>query len=454
MAALTNSIIGKYTARSAIACVVLLCLASVAAAEKPRAVVIITVDALRADRLSAYGYSRKTSPAIDALLDEGVRFDSARTVEPLTGPSMCTMITGVEPQEHAATRNGLRIREGLDSLPKVLAGHGWETAAFVSNWTLKDNLTRLGEHFDHYGEVFTRRRWFGLLNSEASAEDVTDGALEWVADRTTTASASPFLVWVHYVEPHAPYRFHSEYADRLGITEKDPKRSDRYDTEVAMVDTAIGRLIDGIEDRVAADEIIVIFAADHGESLGEHDYWGHGRYLYEPSLRIPLGMRWKGTIEQRVIGQQATLLDLAPTVLDLLGYSSPESFSGISWADALRGGKLPAERTICYQAHKGAVHGEHDDDRKRSKGLLSVSVVHEDRKEILRVKNNTHMLFDLGDDPAELTNLVTENGPPSDPLLECLGTVSEGLGALDRLTSKKLDDETIEQLKALGYIDE
>jgi len=428
-------------------------MAASVAAEKPRAVVVVTVDALRADRLSGYGYHRETSPAIDALLDDGVRFSSARTIEPLTGPSMCSMITGIEPQNHAATRNGLRIREGLDSLPKTLSAHGWHTAAFVSNWTLKDNLTRLGEHFDTYGEVFTRRRWFGLLNSEATADDVTDEALEWVDGQFVAGSAPPFLIWVHYVEPHAPYRFHEEYAGRLGIEERDPKRSDRYDTEVATVDAAVGRLISGLEDHVATDELVVVFAADHGESLGEHNYWGHGRYLYEPSLKIPMGIRWKGTVEQRVIDHQATILDLAPTVLDLLGYESPESFSGVSWADALKGGTLPGERTICYQAHKGAVHGEHDDDRKRSKGLLSVGIVREDRKEILRIKNNTHMIFELGDDPGEVTNLVVENGPPSDPLLECLGTVSEGLGALDRLTSKKLDDETIEQLRALGYIE-
>ncbi len=166
-----------------------------------------------------------------------------------------------------------------------------------------------------------------------------------------------------------------------------------------------------------------------------------------------MGMRWKGTVEQRVIHRQATILDLAPTVLDLLGYESPETFSGISWAEAVKGGKLPAERTICYQAHKGAVHGEHDDDRKRSKGLLSVGIVHEDRKEIFRIKKNTNILFDLGSDPAELKNLVVDDGPATDPLLECLGTISEGLGALDRLSSKKLDEETIEQLRALGYIE-
>jgi arylsulfatase A-like enzyme len=433
--------------------IALVAIAAVSWAETPKAVAIITVDALRADRLSCYGYGRPTSPAIDDLLRGGVRFDAARADEPLTSPSMCSMITGIEPQEHAATRNGLRMREGLDSLPKVLAAHGWTTAAFVSNWTLKDNLTRLGEHFDYYGEVFTRRRWFGLLNSEATAEDVTDEALGWVSNHTSSPSAPPLFLWVHFVEPHAPYRFHSEYAARLGITDKDPKRSDRYDTEVAAADAAVGRLLRGLETHFAPDEMIVVFAADHGESLGEHDYWGHGRYLYEPSLRVPLGIRWKGTVEQRVIERQATILDIAPTILGLLGIEAPSEFAGLSWAAAAEGGELPSERTLCYQAHKGAVHGEHDDERARSKGLLSVGIVSGDRKEILQIKNGEHLLFDLATDPAELVSLVPADAQPSDPLLECLGRVSEGLGALDRLTTKKLDDETVEQLRVLGYIE-
>jgi len=428
-------------------------MATGALAEQPKAVVIITVDALRADRLSSYGYQRPTSPVIDALLGDGIRFDAARTPEPLTSPAMCSMITGIEPHEHGSTRNGLLMRSDLDSLPKILAAGGWHTAAFVSSWTLKDNLNRLGEHFDEYGEVFTRRRWFGLLNAEATGEDVTDEGLEWVDGHFTSSPDQPFFLWLHYVEPHAPYRFHEEYAERLGIADRDPSRKDRYDTEVAAVDVAIGRLMEGIWTHVAPEETIVVFTADHGESLGEHDYWGHGRYLYEPSLRIPLGMAWIGTIEQRVINRQATLLDLAPTILELLGHEVPDTFSGISWADAAIGGELPPERTICYQAHKGAVHGERDSDRKRSKGLLSVGIVHQDRKEILRVKNNSHALFDLAADPGELANLDIATVPPSDPLLECLGTVSAGLGALDRLATKKLDDETVEQLRALGYIE-
>jgi len=439
--------------RSLVVFVIALAAALTAAAEPPKAIVIVTIDALRADRLSGYGYPRPTSPAVDEIFAAGARFESARTVEPLTAPALCSMITGVEPHKHAATRNGLRMRSGMDSLPKILSGRGWTTAAVVSNWTLKDELSTLGEHFDHYGEVYTRRRWFGLLNPEATGEDVTDEALEWFEKHAAGSSPDPFFLWVHYVEPHAPYRFHREFADALGITDRDPSRSDRYDTEVAAVDRAVDRLLKGIEARVSADEMILIFTADHGESLGEHDYWGHGRYLYEPSLRIPMGIRWKGTVEQLVIEEQATILDIAPTILGLLGEEIPEPFVGMSWAGAITGGEALPERLLCYQAHKGAVLGEHDDDRKRSKGLLSVGYVEGDSKEILRVKNNTHSLFDLAVDPGELTNLVEANGPPSNRLLECLGSISEGLGALDRLTSKKLDDETIEQLRALGYIE-
>lgn len=423
-----------------------------AGAEPPEAVVIVSVDALRADRLSVYGYQRDTSPVIDALVDDGLRFDAARTVEPLTGPALCSMITGIEPHEHGATRNGLEMKADLASLPKILSTNGWTTAAFISNWTLRDELTRLGEHFDTYREVFTRRRWFGLLNREATAEDVTDETLDWINEYFDTAARSPLFLWVHYVEPHAPYRFHDEYAERLGIHDRDPRRSDRYDTEVAAADRAISRLLDGLREHVPPDRMIVVFTADHGESLGEHGYWGHGRYLYEPSLRIPLALVWKGTVEQGSTRRQASILDIAPTLLDLLGYRVPPEFDGISWAHAATGADPPAERSLCYQAHKGAVHGEGDDDRRRSKGLLSVAVVDGTRKEILRIKNNTHSLFDLAADPLEEVNRATDDLPPSDRLLACVAVISDGLGALDTLAGTKLDDETVDQLKALGYI--
>jgi arylsulfatase A-like enzyme len=367
---------------------------------------------------------------------------------------MCSMITGLPPHEHAATRNGLRMEAGLDSLPKTLARNGWSTAGFIGAWTLKNNLTLLGDHFETYGERLRRRRWFGIINSEASGEDLTDDALAWATQHHEDDGGRPFFLWVHYVDPHAPYRFHEEYAERLGVNEGKLTRVDRYDTEIAAVDAAIGRLLDGIEELMADDNLVIVFTADHGESLGDHNYWGHGRYLYEPSLRIPLGIVWKGRIRPGAASSQATLLDLAPTLLDLVGVAAPGELTGSSWASAARGGEAPPERTHCYQAHRGAVHGgTHDSDQKRSKGLLAVGVINDDRKEILRIIGNEHLRFDLTEDPLELDNLVTPDSAPSEALLACFATVSRALGALDRLATQELDEETVEQLKALGYLE-
>jgi arylsulfatase A-like enzyme len=423
------------------------------AAERPM-VLLVTVDTLRADRLSSYGYQRPTSPNIDELLNRGVRFSRARTPEPLTNPALSSMVTGVPPEVHGATRNGLRIREGLDSLPKILARNGWTTAAIVSNWTLKDNVSGLAEHFDEYIGVFTRKRWYGLLNSEATGRDVTDRAIDWIDNYQKEGGGRPFMLWVHYVEPHAPYVFQRKHADRLGIDRRNPSRSDRYDTEIVEVDSQIGRLLDRVTETIDQRKMLVFFAADHGESLGEHGFWGHGRNLHEPGLAIPMGLTWVGRIVRRVVDAPAALHDLGPTVLELLDIDVPEAFTGASWADVLTAGR-PAnmDRGICYQAHKGAVHGDHDSDRARSKGVISFGFVHNERKEILRVADKAHMIFDLVRDPLELDNLVAADSEPSPELLQCVGTISEGLGALDRIATRKLSDEDVERLRALGYLD-
>jgi arylsulfatase A-like enzyme len=427
------------------------------AESRPRrpSVVVITVDALRADRLGCYGYDKETSPTIDRLLSRGLRFERAWTPEPLTGPAMCSMVTGLEPHEHAATRNGLRMQPGLNSLPKILAENGWKTAAFVGTWTLKNNLTLLGEHFETYGERLERRRWFGILNSEATCEDVTDDALEWIGEGRKKGPDKPFFLWVHYIEPHAPYRFQKQYADRLGVNRDKLTKRDRYDTEIAAVDDSIGRLLDGVRQAVDDKDLLVIFTADHGESLGEHSYWGHGRYLYEPSLRIPLGIVWPGVVPVGTVESQATLLDLMPTLLDLFDIEIPEELPGASWAATIRGADELAERVGCYQAHRGAVHGDsaRDSDKKRSKGLLWVGVIEGDRKEIVKVSRQVIQIYDLGTDPKEVDNLAPIDAKPTDALAACFARIADGLGSLDKLAVQKLDDETVEQLKALGYLE-
>ena len=424
-----------------------------APASPPRPnVLVITVDALRADRLSSYGYARPTSPNLDRLLTQGVRFTRARVVEPLTTPGLCSMLTSLYPHQHGASRNGLRIRPGLISLPKILLAHGYRTGAFVGNWTLRDKLSGLGGHFEDYEEVLTRQRW-RFLRSEATAEDLTGLSLQWIRDHLAARPRQPFLLWVHYVEPHAPYRRHKDFAERLGFgAQKKVSDQDRYDTEVAFVDHFIGELLGGLEKLSLSEKTLVVFASDHGESLGEHKYWGHGRNLYEPSLWIPMGIYWPGHLRSQKVTASALNLDLAPTVLRLLDLPVPESFEGYDWTGVLNGAAPPASRVTHYQAHRGAVISKHESDLARRKGLLAVALIDGSHKEILRVGRAARQLYDLNGDPAELKVLAIPGSEPTESLMSWMSKVYGGLTFMDADPPAPLDEESIEQLRSLGYV--
>jgi arylsulfatase A-like enzyme len=415
-------------------------------------VLIVTVDTLRADRMSYYGYERSTSPNLDRLMAAGVSFDRARTVEPLTGPALVSMLTSLHPHEHGASRNGIRMRDELVSLPLTLRDRGYRTAAYVGNWTLRDKLTGLAEHFETYEEVLTRKRWWGLIRREADAADLTEGAIDWLESRDRSA---PFLMWVHYVEPHAPYRAHDEFREPLGLpTSGNIPPADRYDTEIAFADASIGRLLDYVERQGLTDDTIIVFASDHGESLGEHGYWGHGRHLYEPTLRIPMSITWRGALDPRRVDAPSQNIDLAPTILGLLGLETPAGFEGYDWTGVLGGQPEPFDRYTRYQAHRGAVLSKHDSDLARRSGLLEVGVIHNEMKEIFRVNKNKREAYDLGKDPLETVDLhETEAVAPTESLLTWMRSVYDGLSAFDDATPQPLDDESAEVLRSLGYVD-
>lgn len=415
-------------------------------------ILIVTVDTLRADRLTSYGYQRKTSPNLDRLIDSGIKFTQARTIEPLTSPALCSLLTAAHPHEHGSTRNGLRMRPGMPSLPKLLQAQGYRTAAFVGSWTLRDKLSGLAEHFEHYQEVLTRRRWLGLVSSESTASDLNAGAIDWLEAHAGGHARQPFLVWVHYVEPHAPYRLHEEHLAALGIApKKSPTPSERYDTEVVAVDQAIGELVAALERHGLEQDTLVLFASDHGESLGEHNYWGHGRHLYEPTLRIPMAINWPGQLAPRSISASALIIDLAPTVLGLLGLEPPVEFQGYDWSAVLAGAEAPADRLTRYQAHRGAVLSDHDSDLARRSGLLEVAVLQNGNKEIFRVQTGHRRLFDLHADPQEKQGLTEPRAEPSGRLQEWLRTVYKSLNNLDNHPPEPLDPESVEALRSLGY---
>jgi len=427
-------------------------------------VLVVSIDTLRADRLSAYGYRRPTSPAIDRLLAGGVRFDQAHTVEPLTNPSLCSLWTSLYPHQHGATRNGLRLRPGLASLSGTLRRRGYRTTAMVGSWPLRDRISGLGEHFADYREVLTRKRWLGLFKGESTAEDLTDEALGWLMQQKR---GQPFLLWVHYVEPHAPYRLHEEFLSPLGLSDStrrgEVSRSDRYDTEIAFADHHVGRLLAAIDhDPALAAETMMVFLADHGESLGEHGIWGHGRDLYEPTLRIPMGITWPGKIvpgkSPRTIEALATQLDLAPTVLGLIGLPIPPTFQGFDWSGVLLHGEPAPNRKTWHQAHRGAVLSRDEAHHARRRGLLEVAVIDGTSKEILHVErpeSPAARTFDLATDPGEVRpgqgGRKARAKKPSPDLERWLAEVRAGLAASDDLPAD-VDPESIERLRALGYV--
>ena len=419
-------------------------------------IVFVTIDTLRADRMGAWGYDRATTPKLDRLLARGARFDQGYTVEPLTNPSLASMVTSVHPHEHGSTRNGIPIRPGLDSLGKILEQRGFATAAFVGNWTLKSELSGLQDHFATYEEVFSRKRWF-LIKGEATARDLSDEALGWIEDQVDARPTQPFFLWLHYVEPHAPYRLQEDMLEQLGLADDAESlgAGDRYDSEVAFVDAAVGRFLDGLYEHSPSDETLIVFSADHGESLGEHGYWGHGRNLYDESVRIPMGIVWPGRVKPgTVLSSPASIIDLAPTVLGLLDHPLPGAFRGFDWSGVLDGSEAANEnRAILLQAHKGAVQGIENPHKARRRGLLEVAVLRGGKKEVYRLPNDSRAIFDLLDDPAERRDLAKGNDDPSPALASWRRVVESGLEVADRIPAPAVDGETEEQMRALGYLD-
>ena len=334
-------------------------------AERLPNLVLITVDTLRADHLSCYGYHLATSPNIDQLASEGVRFERVYSPIPLTGPSHISLFTSRFPQEHGARINGVAVPQ--DSkwlfLPQILRKLGYRNAAFVSAWTLTNRLTQLGQWFDTYDEDLTRSHQF--FHSSRFAEDVTPPAIEWLRGNRHR----PFFLWVHYFDPHSPYHLREEFAspapngypgNSADWADKEAqKRINKYDSEIGYVDHHIGKLLAELDDLELRESTLVALTADHGESLGEHGYVGHGRRLFEGIVHIPLILRYPGTIPAgRVIPQATSLLDLAPTVLELaLGKEKaatlPVSFAGRSSVPAIVDGESLPQRPIRYVAFAG-----------------------------------------------------------------------------------------------------
>jgi arylsulfatase A-like enzyme len=432
-------------------------------APAPANLVLVTVDTLRADHTTPYGYDRETTPVLARLAREGVRVDQAYAPMATTGPSHAALLTSRYPLSLGYLRNGQRLDEAHLTLAERLHAAGYRTSAFVSSFVL-DRRLGFAQGFGTYDCRFERERatatmerWEGHIvpaGFDRRANETTDAALAWLARR---GKDRPFFLWVHYFDPHHPYAPPAPYDRRFAPPPADtglPRRAVAlYDGEIAFTDHQLGRLLGAIDAEGPAARTLVVVTADHGEGLMQHGHMGHGLHLYEEAVRVPLVFRWPGSLPAgTVLPGPVEHVDLVPTVLDLLGVPrGGEGIEGQSLAAALRGqagtaGRDPRRAVFLERRlyDTGVVSGFHVKGEK-------FAVRAGPWKYIEAPEEQTRELYDLRSDPGETRDLLAGQVATADLLAR---GIAGWRGRFDRNAHARDDSsrETQEALRALGYV--
>ncbi len=278
-------------------------------------VLLVSIDTLRADHLGAYGYAEAETPRLDQIAREGIRFAQVVSPMPLTLPAHTSLMTAVPTSVHGIRDNGaFELSAETSTLAEQLRAAGYQNGAFVGSFVLHSRWG-LSRGFAHYDDRFEYGVAGGVPGQvERPAEAVVDAALSWL----TEPREAPFFSWVHLFDPHSPYAAPEPYGSRY---------IDRpYDGEIAYTDAQVGRLLDGIDAAGLLDNTIVVVTADHGEGLGEHGEPGHGLFLYDTTVLVPLIIRLPDRLlAGREVAEQVRLIDIAPTLVELTGAALPDS---------------------------------------------------------------------------------------------------------------------------------
>jgi len=452
-------------------------------------VLLITIDTLRRDHLGCYGNSEVRTPEIDKLAGEGVLFSNCVAQVPITLPSHSSILTGTYPTSHGVHDNGIyRLKSDAMSIAEMLKERGYVTSAFVSAFPL-DASFGLDQGFDLYDDRLIDRNsfYFGriadsyaladlmervgiyhpVVIAERKAAETTDRVLQWldaVGDR-------PFFLWVHLFDPHNPLNPPSafediyvsgELRDLIGSKEKrDLIRSIRdftgyeadspeisymkalYKAEVSYTDHHVGRIIDRLDTLGLSKRTLVIFTADHGQSLCEHDYIGHSGALYAQTVNVPLIMRYPDRLPSglRVDGLVQGV-DVVPTILELLGLTPIEKVQGESLLSLIGPEKRGAFEPVAYLE---TLHSAKADERFR--GLIVGGW-----KLIRSEDGSVKKLYHVASDPEELMDFSEVE----------TGRMEAMEGLLDRLVGETgagvegeripVDSATREILRSLGYV--
>ncbi len=399
--------------------------------ERPLNVIVVGIDTLRPDHLGCYGYERETSPNIDEFAAGGVLFENALSQAPWTAPSFATVFTSLYPSQHGSMDVNSRIRESVPTLATMLKQRGYATGAIINAPALKPEFG-LSRGFDFYDMTPLDGR---------RGDGTTRDALAWI----DKVRGGPFFMFVHYFDPHIPYGppagyddlFHKGYRGRI----KNPfdiegfsKSRDRlfeemkeltaddwaeiidlYDGEIVYVDEAFGALMRGLKDRGLTENTVVILLGDHGEEFFEHGGFEHGHTLYDELIHVPLIVSLPGRIgEGARVRNQVRLLDVTPTVFDLLGLEPPAHFEGVSLVPYLTGGGSVERRA-------GSLLPPHIAFAEAIRlGAEKKSVTAQPNKLIYNLITCGREFYNVAEDPGETHDLIAAGGSSLDLLEQTL----------------------------------
>lgn len=396
----------------------------------PSSVILISVDTLRADHLSCYGYRRKPTPHIDALAESGTIFAQADSQVPLTLPSHVTLLTSTYPFASGVEDNAAELGPQAVTLAGVLKAHGYRTGAFVGGFVL-DARFGLNRGFDEYDSPFDLHRQPGKDPSDIkrAGGDVVASAEKWLAEEP----GAPFFAFVHLYDLHTPYEIPPQQTLAPGLS--------GYDRALSYVDSVLGGFLAFLQERALLTHTLVVFVSDHGESLGEHGETTHGYFIYQSTLHVPLIFHWPSQSPKfpSRIEQPVSLLDVSPTVLQFLGVPVPAEFQGHSLLEILRGAHRAPEgiysESLYAQIHLGTAP------------LRGLRV-----GEYQYIEAPKPELYDLVQDAGENRNLFGSKPVLALTMRSSLRELRSHYASKGAAVASSLSPEAIERLRALGYL--
>jgi choline-sulfatase len=422
-------------------------------AERPN-VIIYLVDTLRADHVGVFGGGELT-PNVDAFAEGATVFRNTVAQAPWTKPSVVSIFTGLGPLAHGVQLLDDRLPQEALTAAEMLHASGYRTAGFSTNWHVR------GETGLDQGFVF-----FDFKPDEAASDLLNGRVLRWL-DGPRQKEKGPFFLYVHALDPHAPYTPPADYRKRYAPEVRqeagydfDLKRaylargkqrreymaemSQLYDGEVAFNDHSFGEFVKALRRRGLYDDSLIVFVSDHGEEFDEHGDFGHARNLYNETLNIPLIVKWPGQRRGQVVESLAQHIDLLPTLLRAAGASMPQGLPGMDLALIAASEDGPEALT----GRRAFSHLNH-------RGREGVSVVHAGWKLIHPLTRDlavSPQLHDRARDQREITNRATDLPVRSGFLGSLIRAEMERSRGGLKAESFRIDPETRKALEALGYL--